>query len=790
MTEIKFSQSHTNNQADVESDREIERLNKTVANLKTELARRTAERDMILCIFSWRITSPIRIFIKERFPWSANQLRRVYKLVRLTVTQQIFGLLKKKVQSRINRALIKLRKQPVISRELAQKQYQRALHDFFATDTQLSLPSAAKPRLSVVIVLYNKAELTLVCLQSLAVHLPPDSESLIIDNASSDSTSQLLGKVSGARIIRNSENLHFLRACNQASDLAKGEYLLLLNNDAVLVAGAIDATFSAINSRPKVGAVGARIINLNGRLQEAGSIVWRDGTCLGYGRGDDPDEPEYRFRRPVDYVSGAFLMTPTALFREFGGFDEAFAPAYYEETDYCIRLWKKGYEVLYEPDAVIHHFEFGSSSGKSASALMQRNRTIFVEHHATYLVRQNVYDPARIIFARSHAQGPRILYIDDCVPRPKYGAGMPRACEIVRILASLGSVTIFPVLGANESWDEIYADVPKEVEVMRGLNLATLKQFLNDRKGYYDLLWVSRPHNMEYVQSIAQKLAFDLPPVVYDAEALSFLREQERVEIWQKELENLYFIKERERVAGIQKKMEGDELRLLANARLITAVSEIEAQHMRERGLENNILVLGHRLEIKPTPAPFAERSDFLFVGALNDINSPNGDSLLWFAREVWPLIRASLGDELRLNVVGYCPVPALLAGRLPEGIHLVGSVPDAELESWYNRSRVFIIPTRFAAGVPLKGYQAAAHGLPLVTTQLIASQLGWKDNHELLATPIEGIAFANACIRLYQDEVLWGKLRKNALQKLAVDTDLNTFNSTIKRALDMTLSK
>src|SRR5262249_49150232 len=156
--------------------------------------------------------------------------------------------------------------------------------------------------------------------------------------------------------IRNSENRNFLLAVNQAALEARGRYLLLLNNDAQLLPGSLRAALDTIESEPGIGAVGGRLILFDGSLQEAGSIIWRDGSCLGYGRGDNPFASSYMFRRDVDYCSGAFLLTPLELWKKLGGFDEAFVPAYYEETDYCVRLWEHGFRVVYEPAAVLMHY--------------------------------------------------------------------------------------------------------------------------------------------------------------------------------------------------------------------------------------------------------------------------------------------------------------------------------------------------------------------------------------------------------------------------------------------------
>ena len=138
----------------------------------------------------------------------------------------------------------------------------------------------------------------------------------------------MLGRIAAARIIRNSENHNFLLAVNQAAREARGEYILLLNNDTELISGSLLAALNTIRGAPDIGAVGGRLILLDWRLQEAGSIAWRDGSCLGYGRGDNPFAPMYMFRRDVDYCSAAFLLTARAAWERLGGFDEAFKPAY------------------------------------------------------------------------------------------------------------------------------------------------------------------------------------------------------------------------------------------------------------------------------------------------------------------------------------------------------------------------------------------------------------------------------------------------------------------------------
>lgn len=649
-----------------------------------------------------------------------------------------------------------------------------ALETFLASDATLELPAAATPDVSIIVVLFNRAELTFQCLRSIRENFDVAVEVIIADNASTDRTPDLLERIRGARIIRNAENRHFLQAVNEAAREARGTHLLLLNNDAQLLPGSLKAALETIGTDDMIGAVGGRIIRMDGSLQEAGSIIWRDGSCLGYGRDDNPFSSPYMFRRDVDYCSGAFLLTPRKVWEGLGGFDERFKPAYYEETDYCMRLWERKLRVVYDPFAAILHHEFASSaSSANAIALQAEHQGLFAKRHAKRL-QQHLDSSAEVLVARLHRREPplqRLLFIDDQVPHRSLGSGFPRARTVLLSLLERGYfLTVFPMVVLDEEWSSVYSDVPRDVEVINDMGLPLLEAFLRNRKRYYDAIVVSRPHNMKLFQAVVNAYPewFKDTAIVYDAEAFLAPRE-----IGLRELNGM-----RPEAAEIERTYR-DEAALAASADCVVAVSEMDRTLFRQYGV-GHVHLLGHTLEIEATGRAFQDRHGFLFIGAIHEETSPNADSMIWFLSEVWPIIRRRLGERAELIMAGINRSDRVKSLAGP-GVRIIGRVDDLSLQ--YERARVFIAPTRFAAGIPHKVHEAAAHGLPVVATPILAEQLDWRDG---LQIAVGGTAaeFAERCIELHESPQAWLKLRDAALDAVAQECSAKEFEERISEIL------
>lgn len=221
-----------------------------------------------------------------------------------------------------------------------------------------------QPVVSIVIPVYGQVKYTLECLASILMFSGDASyEVIVVDDGSPDETEELVGRIENLKFIRNPENLGFLRSCNRAAQEARGEYILLLNNDAQVTSGWLTALLQTFETFPDVGAVGPKVLFPDGRLQEAGAIILPNCTTQMIGYEEDATLPKFNYIRKVDYCSGVCLLVRSTEYRDLGGLSEEFAPAYCEDVDLCLRLKAKGLHTYYNPHAtIVHHFSVTSNN--------------------------------------------------------------------------------------------------------------------------------------------------------------------------------------------------------------------------------------------------------------------------------------------------------------------------------------------------------------------------------------------------------------------------------------------
>jgi O-antigen biosynthesis protein len=646
----------------------------------------------------------------------------------------------------------------------------------FRRRNPLQFDFSGRPELSVIMVVHNNIALTLQTLASLRSSHPRPIELILVDSGSTDETRHLAQYLSGACLLQFDSNIGFVRGCNAGLAIASADAVLYINNDVELAEGAISAAMRRLQSDASIGAVGAKVIRTHGLLQEAGGIIWRDGWTVGYQRGQSPLSPEVNFVRDVAFCSAVFLLVRTSVLKELGGFDHAFAPAYFEDADLCMRIQEAGYRIVYDPAITVYHLEYGSLPAASeAHQRIQEAHPVFVRKHAKALQLHYESGIRAQLFARAVNQPRgRVLLIDDQLPLRRLGSGFVRSNDIVGIIAGLGyQVTVYPICPNDQNLASVYADFPDTVEVMHDRGQEDLEQFLMIRRGYYSTIWIARSHNLDLVKPIVERCGTDVVGVrmVLDTEAIGATREGQR-----RGLSSLLAPFDVQQ--AIRK-----ELRNAFFCRTVLAVSAHEMELLQALGLQD-VRVLGHLRPLSLTPSAWAQRAGMLFVGAMHGTGSPNFDSLCWFVDEVLPLIEQQLGYETRLTVAGFATGEVDLA-RFQDHARITLRGAIVNTAPLYDAHRVFVAPTRYAAGLPYKVHEAASYGVPVAATEVLRRQLEWVNGRDLLsADAADPAAFAENVLALYRSEMLWNDIRAGAAERIRTECGREVFEQTVAEIL------
>lgn len=605
---------------------------------------------------------------------------------------------------------------------------------------------------SIIMPAWNKVEFTVRCVQSVVENTPDMYEFIAVDNASVDETPQFLASLEGpVKVITNEENLGFIEACMIGAEAAEGEYLVWLNNDTEVRPGWLEALVDYADAHPDVGAIGSKLIYPDGRLQEAGGIIFSDATGWNYGKFQDALAGQYNFVRDVDYCSGAVLLIRRTAWDQVGGLDRYFKPAYYEDTDLCFSLRAAGWRVVYQPASVVVHVE-GATNGTNTSTGVKRwqavNHEKFLEKWRSVLERDHWPSPPQWLKqAAMRNREKNILVIDRLLPWFDRASGSLRTFEIVKALRAAGHHVTFVSHGGKDQEQYAFALQQLGVETyapnLGGMQACTdkVRELLTQLR--YDVAFLSFWDIVEEYAPIVRELS-PATEIIADSVDLHYLREERGAELEQSPA-----------LAAKAKDTRKREIAVYEAADSVVVVSDREKAQLEHDARPKRIEVVGNIHRVRANPPGIEGREGLFFVG--NFQHPPNADGVRWFCETVWPLVRAR-HPGLELRVVGY-QSKQTLAGDRWDGVEVVGHV--LHLDNEMDRARAMVAPLRYGAGVKGKIGEAMSAGLPLVTTSVGAEGMGIEDGvHAFVAD--DPAAFADAVCRLVEDDAAWLTLREN----------------------------
>ncbi|KUJ60553.1 hypothetical protein AR687_17430 [Flavobacteriaceae bacterium CRH] len=623
--------------------------------------------------------------------------------------------------------------------------------------TPLLFKPSATPKVSIIIPFYNEENYTWNCLSFLNKNLTDEIsfEILLIDDNSTEEND--LAQIEGINVHRNTENLGFLKNINKGIQLAKGEYIYILNNDTEVQENFLTELFYVFDNFKNVGAVGSKLINADKSIQEAGSVIMKDLKIRQIAKRKKVFYPEINYIAKVDYCSGCSL-----LFKKLDDngtinlFDEQFAPAYFEETDFCFSLKHiQNKEVYYTPFSEVLHYNGVSYNANNNEESQNKKAALFKTNENKFKLKwskelQQIKATTIEDRIQEKYDHKSIVFFTEIIPEHDRDSGSNRLKEIITAFLEMDyHVTIicqhvYMINPYISFYQKMGVNVFYEHKKYTGYTKYIKNQKLNS-----SIVWFYGPTEFMKHYCAAKRL---LPKakLIYDMVDIHHLRYKRAIELepkisfWKKYLK--------------YKRLEYRSSKLADH---VITISDFEENYMKSICKESKIITISNihypKINIEDT-LPFEDRKDILFIGSTH---TPNIDALYYLYNEIMPKIWEEL-PELKVNIIGN--VNTAINDLNHPNFIFHGFVPD--IDDFFKSNKLMIAPLRYGAGVKGKIGQSFEYYLPLVSSSVGTEGMKIMHNENALIAD-EAEDFALNVIKLYSDKELWTVLQKNSDKSL-----------------------
>lgn len=612
----------------------------------------------------------------------------------------------------------------------------------------------------IIIPVYGKIDFTLRCIHSVLMDIADIAAAgcmkaipsiIVVDDTSPMQEGieelSILHANGVCMLVQNRSNIGYLRSCNEGARNSSGQYLVFLNNDTNVCHGWLQSLLRTFEFIPSAGLVGSKLLYPNGLLQEAGGIVWRDGSAWNYGRGQDPLNPEYSYMRSVDYISGASIAIRRELFNELGGFDTRYAPAYYEDTDLCFKVKEAGYKVLLQPCSQVVHHE-GISCGKDTSSGVKKyqlvnQRRFFLRWHKK-LLEEHEGKGKCTLRAKNRGMIGRCLVIETTTLTPDQDAGSRFVMDYCIVLGSLGYEVSYLPVGNFHYW-------PDKTPLLQGYGIRVLyspfvtsidEAFKTNQDGY-DFCIVCRPEQADVLEQIRVKMG--RKPIFYFTHDIHHRRMH---------LENK--ANPGSHSDCIIDKTRVNEIKAIELSTCTIHISKEEESFMNST-IQHDSVVIRPMIEAGSITERSSNSKTIIFIGSAR--HSPNPDAIYWFASQILPIIQSRIDCNFLIAGGGYAP--ALRASVENSSVRFLGFVEN--LDTLYNNATISVAPLRFGAGVKGKIVESFAYGLPCVMTEIASEGLEIEAEsileHCIARYHLNPKDFADRCVQLLSNSALHSKM-------------------------------